>query len=295
VTTTRQFALKKSRALLGDLRTHMARAIATGEEEAVHQTRLAIRRWFAAEAALRDFFDVHEEAKVHRTLKKIMRATSSVRDCDVTGKLLQKLEADADLLKRLSQRRAKLARRLTKVLREAAVGGIQTHLGRAVKIRAGAGSKPVTETARGVLGEAIEKLRERGAAVVRPGTAAKTLHHFRIRAKKLRYTLELFSGELFSGELFSGAGEGYALQAQNGQASVCFEAWIEPVRQVQSLLGDVHGCEAAREMIADWPGRREVNARLKKRREEKLRQFRRLWSERFATASLPPPALPKPR
>jgi CHAD domain-containing protein len=285
VTTTRQFALKKSRALLGDLRAHMARAIATGEEDAVHQTRLAIRRWFAAETALRDFFDVHEEAQVHRTLKRIMRATSSVRDCDVAGKLLEKLEADADLLKRLAQRRAKLARRLTEVLREAAAEGIQTHLGRAVKIRAGAGIKPVTETARGVLAEALEKLRDRGAAMVRPGTAAKTLHHFRIRAKKLRYTLELFSGP----------GEDYVFPAQNGHEPVRFEAWIEPVRQVQSLLGDVHDCEAAREMIADWPGRREVNARLKKRRDEKLRQFRRLWVERFATAPLPLPAPPKPR
>ncbi len=295
MTTTRQFALKKSRALLGDVRAHMARAIATGEEESVHETRLAIRRWFAAEAALKDFFDVHEEAKMHRTLKKIMRATSSVRDCDVTGKLLQKLEADADLLKRLAERRAKLARRLTKLLREAAADGIQAHLGRAVKIRAGAGIKPVTETARHVLADALEKLRKRGAAVVRPGTAAKALHHFRIRAKKLRYTLELFSGELFSGESFSEDGEGYAFPAQNGRAPARFEAWIEPVRQVQSLLGDVHDCEAVREMIADWPGRREVNARLKKRRDEKLRQFRRLWSERFATASPPSPAPPKPR
>jgi CHAD domain-containing protein len=258
--------------LLGDLRAHMARAIATGEEESVHETRLAIRRWFAAAAALEDCFDLHEENKVHRTLKKIMETSSSVRDCDVAGKLLQKLQADADMVEQLSRRRMKLARRLTEVLHQASADGIHTRLGRLVRIRPRAAAKPVEDVARRVLEKTFQDFRKRGALVARPGTAVKKLHRFRIDAKELRYMLELFAG--------SGAG---------------FDVWIEPVRQVQSLLGDAHDCEAVREMIAAWPGRRAVNGRLKKRRDEKLRQFRRLWQERFARPSPLPPAPPKPR
>jgi CHAD domain-containing protein len=272
VTTIRQFALKQSRALLGELRTHLAQAVSTGEAESIHQTRLAIRRWFAAAAALEDCFDLHEENKIHRTLKKIMQASSSVRDCDVAGKLLHKLQADAGILEQLSHRRVKLARRLTDVLRKASADGIHTRLGRLVRIRPDAGTKPVEEVARRVLEKTLRDFRKRGAVMARRGTAVKKLHRFRIDAKELRYMLELFSG--------SGAG---------------FDAWIEPVRQVQSLLGDAHDCEAVREMIADWPGRRGVTERLKKRRDEKLRQFRRLWEERFARPLPLPPAPPKPR
>jgi CHAD domain-containing protein len=237
----------------------MAQAIATGEEEAVHQTRLAIRRWFAAAAALENCFDLHQGGAVRRALKKVMRTSSGVRDCDVAGKLLRKFHADPDLLERLSRRRAKRAGRLTETLRQASDCGLHTRLGRLVSIRTGAGSGPIETTARRVLAETFEDFRERGATVVRPQTAIKKLHHFRIDAKELRYMLELFSG--------SGTG---------------FEKWIDPVRQVQSLLGDAHDCEAARDLIADWPGAKQVSGRLKERRDGKLRQFRRLWKKQFA-------------
>jgi hypothetical protein len=39
VTTIRQFALKQSRTLLGELRKHLAEAVSTGEAESIHQTR----------------------------------------------------------------------------------------------------------------------------------------------------------------------------------------------------------------------------------------------------------------
>jgi CHAD domain-containing protein len=272
VTTSRQFALKQSRTLLGELRTHLAQAVSTGKAESIHQTRLAIRRWFAAAAALNDCFDLQEENKVHRALKKIMQASNGVRDCDVAEKLLQKLQADPGMVEQLSHRRVKLALRLTEVLRQASADGIHTRLGRLVRIRPDTGTKPVGDVARRVLEKTLQDFRKRGSVVARPGTAVKKLHRFRIFAKELRYMLELFSS--------SGAG---------------FDAWIEPVRQVQSLLGDAHDCEAVREMIADWPGRRAVNEPLKKRRDEKLRQFRRLWAEHFARASPLSPAPPKPR
>jgi CRISPR/Cas system-associated endonuclease Cas1 len=59
-----------------------------------------------------------------------MQASSSVRDCDVAGKLLQKLQADAGILEQLSHRRNTLARRLAEVFRKASADGIHARLGR---------------------------------------------------------------------------------------------------------------------------------------------------------------------
>jgi CHAD domain-containing protein len=215
-----------------------------------------------------------------------MKASSAVRDCDVAEKLLVRLEADPRILGRLATRRAKRALRLAEVLKEVAAGGLE-----AVKLPVAPRSQPTNgaraaisdedllpRKARQVLSAAFKDFLKRGDRAYRERDSGR-LHKFRIHAKELRYMLELFVG--------SGTG---------------FDCWVEPVRQVQSLLGDAHDCEAVREMIAGWPGRKPVSARLKRRRDSKQRQFRRLWRERFARATIPhpratptPPGSPRPR
>jgi len=279
VTSARQFAQRQTRQLLEELRVQIARAAATAEEEAVHRTRVATRRWFAAAEAFDGYFDAAAERELRRTLKKIMRASSGVRDCDVAEKLLVRLQADPGMLSKLAARRAKRSQRLAEVLQAAVAEGQPASGGDALtqqlcgvsKLRSGAGTEPLPPTARRVLTSAFKDFLKRGERAARERDARR-LHKFRIHAKELRYMLELFSG--------TGSG---------------FDIWIEPVRQVQSLLGDAHDCEALREMIAEWPGRKAVSARLKRRRDAKQRQFRRLWQERFARATLPRPAPAKPR
>jgi CHAD domain-containing protein len=279
VTTARQFALRQTRKLLEELRGQIARAAATGEEEAVHRTRVAARRWFAAVEAFDGCFDAAAESELRRTLKKIMRASSGVRDCDVAEKLLVRLQADPGMLSKLAARRAKRSRRLAEVLQEAVAvgeaatggGALASQLRGVSKLRSGSGTEPLPHTARRVLTSAFKDYLKRGERAARERNARR-LHKFRIHAKALRYMLELFAG-----------------------TDTGFDIWIEPVRQVQSLLGDAHDCEALRDMIADWPGRKAVSARLKRRRDAKQRQFRRLWQERFARATLPRPTPPKRR
>jgi CHAD domain-containing protein len=273
VTSTRQFAYRQTRYLLEELSGQIARAAATGEEDAVHRTRVATRRWFAAVEAFDGYFDEDQEGDFRRTLKKIMKVSSGVRDCDVAEKLLVRLEADPRILSRLAERRGKRSRFLAKVLQAAVAegGALANRLRGVSKLRPDAGGEPLPQASRGVLVAAFKDFLKRGERAVRERNSRR-LHKFRIHAKELRYILELFSG----------IGTG-------------FDTWIEPVRQVQSLLGDAHDCEAIREMIAEWPGRKAVSARLKRRRDAKQRQFRRLWQERFARATLPQPAPPKPR
>jgi CHAD domain-containing protein len=267
VNSTRQFAYRQTRHLLEELSGQIARAAATGEEDAVHRTRVATRRWFAAVEAFDGYFDDALEKELRSTLKKIMKASSDVRDCDVAEKLLGRLEADPRILSALAGRRAKRSRRLVRVLQAAVAEGgtLTSHLRGVAKLRPNAGGEPLPQASRGVLVSAFKDFLKRGERAVRERDSRR-LHKFRIHAKELRYILELFSG--------TGTG---------------FDSWIEPVRQVQSLLGDAHDCEAIREMIDEWPGRKAVSARLKRRRDAKQRQFRRLWQERFARATIPHP------
>jgi CHAD domain-containing protein len=267
VTTARQFASRQTRKLLEDLRTQIGGAASAADEEAVHRTRIATRRWFAAVDAFKGYFDEDAERTLRRTLKKIMKASNGVRDCDIAKKLLLRFQADAEILSKLAARRAKRTGRLTRAIENAAAGShaVLGQLRAMSKLRAGAGAEPLASAARRALYSAFKDFLKRGERVARERDIAR-LHKFRIHAKELRYTLELFSG----------IGTG-------------FDTWIEPVRQIQSLLGDAHDCEAVREMIADWPGRKAVSARLKRRRNSKQRQFRQLWQERFARASIPRP------
>jgi len=252
-----------------ELRVQIARA-ATGDQEAVHATRIAIRRWFSTVKAFEDYFNDAPESQLHRVLKNVMDASSSVRDCDVAAELLARLEAGPEILSKVARRRAKRARRLSKVLQEAAAGEFASsgNPGAAAKPGANPGGEPLVHHAQEVLKSAFKDFLKRGEREVHERDSRR-LHKFRIQAKELRYTLELFSS----------AGTG-------------FDEWREPVRKLQSLLGDAHDCDAIREMVAKWPESKAVNARLKRRREAKLRQFRSLWRERFSRASLPAPKPP---
>lgn len=246
----------------------MELAAANGGEDAIHRARVATRRWFAALKAFDDYFDRAKTKALQRTLKRVMKASSSIRDCDVAEKLLVRLQAGGEVLDRLAKRRAKRSRHLAEVLRDTVSADSLCHQLRGVaQLQPGVGGEPLEHVSRTVLAAAFKDFLKRGERVVDERDSQR-LHKFRIEAKNLRYLLELFS-----------------------ETGTGFDIWIEPVRQIQSLLGDAHDCEAVREMIAGWPGRKAVSARLKRRRNAKQRQFRRLWRERFARATMPhPPA-----
>jgi CHAD domain-containing protein len=89
------------------------------------------------------------------------------------------------------------------------------------------------------------------------------LHRFRIRTKKLRYTLELF-GELFA------AMYGPALKLQ-----------VEDIKRVHNLLGDINDCVTVTALVEPYAGSKALAAALKKRRHKKTEQFREYWKKDF--------------
>jgi CHAD domain-containing protein len=231
------------------------RVNATGhshDERAVHDLRVAIRRYTQSLVVFKHVFSGKEIKKLRRRLKGVMELTNGVRDCDVAMALLEKSElpAAAALQPQLRDRRKEALRMLLPALRQWSARRT-TSKWRGVLTPNGASHDPLEQTARDRIPRIAKKfLKDADAA-----DSATELHHARIDAKKLRYSLELL--EPVYGEQFKDS--------------------IEQLKNVQSLLGKINDCHAVRSLVQDLRGDVEIEAWLKKRQRKKTREFRHEW------------------
>ncbi len=104
-----------------------------------------------------------------------------------------------------------------------------------------------------------------GRQIVAGPAKPKELHQFRLRAKRLRYTLELF--EPLYGERFADP--------------------LEQLRRLQNLLGKINDCEATRALLRRNRGvgrkskRRRVMQLLKRRQANRTRKALDFWRDEF--------------
>jgi CHAD domain-containing protein len=108
---------------------------------------------------------------------------------------------------------------------------------------------------------------EQGRAVAAADAAPDALHRFRLRTKRLRYTLEMFRP-------FYGPG---------------LESCLGRLHEVQRLLGDANDCDATLRLLggpapaSSATGRR-LEAFLKARAAERVAEFRNYWLKTFDAA-----------
>jgi CHAD domain-containing protein len=125
-------------------------------------------------------------------------------------------------------------------------------------------SKTAAENAAAVLPALTERLFERGRKAVESVDAADSLHGFRLRVKRYRYTLELFRPCYGPG----------------------MEKRLNQLKQLQDRLGVINDCAIAESLAerhdpATWPGEPEFLRFLADRAEELAREFRAFWRESF--------------
>ena len=91
-----------------------------------------------------------------------------------------------------------------------------------------------------------------------PHSDAREMHAFRLKAKRLRYTLEAFTPIY-----------GPGLQHK-----------IDSLRPIQNALGELNDCEV---LLAELPHKlpKEVRAHIRKRAGGKHKEFLRYWREEF--------------
>jgi CHAD domain-containing protein len=125
--------------------------------------------------------------------------------------------------------------------------------------------KSEVENARRVLPVLAARFLEKSARAASGSVSPEDLHPFRLRAKRLRYTLELFQ---------SCYGPGLAER-------------LAVLRAMQNFLGDINDCYTTRQLLEQKharrrPGWRSIAEFLDRRVEERVGEFRKFWGENFA-------------
>ena len=249
---TGTFAADSGTKLLQRLAFQVHHARQNGDADAVHDLRVAIRRFGQSLALFKDVFAGKEVKKIRRRLKDLMKLTNEPRDCDVVIELLSEsaLPEAPSVVDHLRERRKEAMRLLVPELRRWRARKTSSKW-RAALTPNGGSHLPLEETARTRLPKLVKRFLKDGDRAA----SADDLHRVRIEGKKLRYSLEL-------------------LEPVYGPA---VGDWIEKVKDVQSLLGKANDCRAARVLVADIGGDDQVEAWLKKRQRKKTREFQKQW------------------
>jgi CHAD domain-containing protein len=101
-----------------------------------------------------------------------------------------------------------------------------------------------------------EDFFETGDAAVAPDSSYQTLHRFRLRAKRFRYTLEFFE-RFYGSEMATGA---------------------KALKGVQDRLGAINDCVTTIDLLPEDPV---AIAAIQKRLEQRTRRFQSYWRNRF--------------
>jgi len=262
VASAQKFAFDRVNRLLAGLSRQVRKTLESRDAEVVHDLRVAVRRFAQPLAVFDTWFTSKQLPAIDRQLKALRSAAGGVRDCDIALELLakSKVEGVSKLSDALASRRKAAERRLVSSLRRWA------NQKRAASWRAELAAMEVPQEFQHNSWEdqAKRELPRTAKALFRSSTSNSGLHKLRIRAKKFRYTLELF-------------------QQAYGEAG---KARIEQLRDVQTLLGDINDLRTARNLLDDLGAGRKVTAALKKKQRKKIREFRSLWEVQFSRSAI---------
>ncbi len=266
----RNFVRAQTRSRLKKLQQELKRAAAKPKDpEAIHDLRVAIRRFAQCVRGFGQFFDPDHARKARRQLRKLMKHCGEVRNRDVVIHLLQEAGlAEAPAVARLEQQRLGAEKDLVCALSRWPRNRADEWKKRLKPDEHGEGHWDATGDAPGnaklVLPALIRDLFAAGGEAAAPGAAYEAMHKFRLRAKRLRYTLEIFAPL-------------YGVHAQD------LERGLQHMKGLQDALGDINDCVTARELLGDDPQAIAAVEGLLPGREAK---FRRYWKRHFNPAAL---------
>jgi CHAD domain-containing protein len=268
---TRKFAYDQAYRRLRRLAFQVNQTVRSRDAEAVHDLRVAIRRFSQVLRVFKPCFRGKEVRKIRRELKQIMDLAGEVRNYDIALRLTSKPQRrdTAGLRPTLEDHRRERDRALVAFLKHWVDRQSSLKWRGAVASAAAANSDastkvPIEKTAPRLLPRMAQEFFERGNEAAGAKTSPRELHQFRIAAKKFRYTLELFTSVY-----------GPALESS-----------LERIRRVQGLLGDINDCDTVRSLLSQYKEADKVTSWLKKRQRRRIEEFKRHWTETFAGGEL---------
>src|ERR1017187_816237 len=261
---TYPFAVAQATRLLERLAFQINGAVHSPHAIAIHDLRVAIRRFSQVLSACKSCFPARSVRKMRRRLKPIMTLAGEVRDTDVALQLVAAAGASS-LEAKLRARRKTAAKTLLASLKHwtarKSVSKWRSALESGIPPRELRQSKAET-LAHGELPRLAARFFREGARAAAPQASAGERHRFRLAAKRFRYTLELFA-------------EFYSPVAAH---------WPAQVKELQALLGAINDCRSVRDLVDALGGNPKIEASLKKRQHRKSLEFRRAWTDRFGAA-----------
>jgi CHAD domain-containing protein len=261
---TGQFLVAKLCAFDTRLAETVPRVLASGDGEAVHDFRVALRRTRTLLEVGRAVFGRFHTDEVRAALRDVHRASGALRDEEVLLELLVSLtEEGSDLIARADvgewiagrrRRERRLRSALRRKLREGELDRGRRLLDALVAFRVKPSrDKSVTKFARRAVEDARREVERRRGA---PLDDAEALHRLRIAYKRLRYTVETFSSVLPSD----------------------LAALAQPASRFQSRLGRLHDTDLAIACVEGAPslldtGRHALMLELERVRRDRVAAF----------------------
>jgi CHAD domain-containing protein len=256
-----QFLVAKLCGFDAQLAETVPRLLGSGDEEAVHDFRVALRRTRTLLEVGRSVFGGFYADEVRRALRDVHRASGTLRDEEVLIDLVSSLEVRPEVLSNVTdwiegrrRREKRLRGALRRKIREGELDRGRRLLDALVAFRIKPSrDRRVTKFARRAVGDARREVERRRGA---PIDDAEALHCLRIAYKRLRYTIETFATVLPS-EL---------------------AALAQPASRFQSRLGKLHDTDMAIASVRGAPslldaGRAALLGELERVRRERAASF----------------------
>lgn len=234
--------------------------------DAVHDLRVAIRRADQALVTFKHYLPRKVAKRIRKQLKAVLSSAGTLRDLDIAIEILSKngQPGAAQLRRAIRARRKTAERALLATLKRLS---LRTRVSRwCVDLRLETQRADIETELRTLAANTLPRLAQRffdtGHAASSQHSGDK-LHEFRIRAKKFRYTLELF------------------LPLYGPKA----EEWTREIKSVQTILGAMNDYRSVLAMATEFGCGRKLKASLKRSERRKIRQFRKEWTEHFSNTA----------
>ncbi len=237
------------------------RGASSGDADGIHDLRVSIRRLSQGLRAFEPWFETANVARVRRRLRKLMKRCAAVRNYDVALDVLDAAGWNASrLLGRLKRERGRARKDLAATLRK------WRHRDRlkkwrdklraqqprpSARIPKGA-IESKAENARRLLPRMLDELFRAGTRAARAGASHETMHQFRLKTKRMRYTLELFESV-------------YGTKAEH------LMDWL---KSLQEKLGAINDCAMTLQMVKR---NRRAAAAVRRLTGEREDEFRTYW------------------
>ena len=224
--------------LFGDYRKQLARARKTGDEDCVHQLRVASRRILETFRVFDGAVDSAAVKPIRKSLKKWMKGSGSVRDLDIAIQLARESGAsDAPgLIALWEDRRKSRWERMLPLLKAGSlwkgtskVSSVVPEAAPAVQGGIWDSALNATQNASLTLPLMLDRYVMIGDALVEGEAAETDYHSFRLRTKRIRYTVESFEGF-------------YPREA--------FREVLGKLKGFQQTLGALHDCFVVASLVA---------------------------------------------